>query len=87
MLTNPSYEGIHSNLKELKNLQIPLIVDEAHGAHYLFSSQLPESALNQGADIVIQSWHKRLGSLTQTGILHVSKASKIEALFVCKFLR
>ena len=50
--------------------QIPLIVDEAHGAHLRFSDTFPESALENGADIVIQSLHKTLPSLTQTALLH-----------------
>ncbi len=70
VVTNPTYEGFHS---ELPRLDIPVIVDEAHGAHYIFSDQLPASALESGADIVVQSWHKTLGSLTQTGVLHISK--------------
>ena len=76
IITNPTYEGFYSKVPELK---IPLIVDEAHGAHYHFSDKLPEPALNYGADIVIQSWHKCLGSLTQSGITHISKNSKISS--------
>ncbi len=74
IITNPSYEGFYSKIPELK---IPIIVDEAHGAHFHFSQELPKPALNYGADIVVQSWHKTLGSLTQTGALHLSKQSKI----------
>lgn len=51
---------------------IPLIVDEAHGAHFSFGAgNFPESALQCGADLVIQSLHKTLPSLTQTAILHL----------------
>ncbi len=84
ILSNPTYEGFHSNLPELK---IPLIVDEAHGAHYNFSPALPKTALESGADISVQSWHKTLGSLTQTGILHVSHKSLINSAFVAAALR
>jgi arginine/lysine/ornithine decarboxylase len=73
-LTNPSYEGIY---KKIPRLNIPVIVDEAHGGHYYFTDLLPEGALNSGADLIVQSWHKTLGSLTQTGVLHVSKKSLI----------
>jgi len=69
IVTNPTYEGFHSSLPQL---DIPIIVDEAHGAHYIFSNSLPASALESGADIVVQSWHKCLGTLTQTGVLHIS---------------
>ena len=50
---------------------LPLIVDEAHGAHLPFHPYFPQSALEKGADIVIQSLHKTLPSLTQTGLLHI----------------
>ena len=59
----------------LKPYGIPLIVDEAHGAHLPFmdgEDQLPKSAVKQGADIVVQSLHKTLPSLTQTAVLHVN---------------
>ncbi len=84
ILTNPTYEGFYSNLPELK---IPVIVDEAHGAHYQFSSSLPKTALESGADISVQSWHKCLGSLTQTGVLHVSHKSLIDSELVAAALR
>ena len=51
---------------------IPLIVDEAHGAHFPFGAgHFPVSALQCGADLVIQSLHKTLPSLTQTALLHM----------------
>ena len=50
---------------------IPLIVDEAHGAHFSYYDKFPESAVSAGADLVIQSLHKTLPSLTQTGLLHL----------------
>jgi arginine decarboxylase len=74
IITNPTYEGFYSNIP---NLDLPIIVDEAHGAHYHFHPKLPKTALESGADIAVQSWHKTLGSLTQTGVLHVSKKSRL----------
>ena len=50
---------------------IPLIVDEAHGAHFHFSDYFPVSAADLGADIVIQSFHKTLPSMTQTAVIHI----------------
>ena len=79
IITNPSYEGFYSEIPKLK---IPLIVDEAHGAHYNFSDKLPKSALKYGADLVIQSWHKTLGSLTQTGVIHVGRNSLIQVQYI-----
>ncbi|MDT3702064.1 MAG: aminotransferase class I/II-fold pyridoxal phosphate-dependent enzyme [Thermincola sp.] len=72
----PSYYGIAGNLKEIADLahshKVPLIVDEAHGAHFAFSSRLPAPALKQGADISVQSTHKTLGALTQASMLHIN---------------
>jgi arginine/lysine/ornithine decarboxylase len=84
VLTNPTYEGFYSDLPKF---DIPLIVDEAHGAHYKFSSALPKTALESGADISVQSWHKALGSLTQTGVLHVAHKSRIDTQLVAAALR
>ena len=85
IITNPSYEGFYSDIKELSTSNMAdtiLIVDEAHAAHYYFSEELPRPALEYGADLVIQSWHKTLGSLTQTGILHSGARSRIPAEFI-----
>lgn len=75
-ITSPTYHGICSNLSEISELchsrDIPLIVDEAHGAHFGFHSELPNSALRQGADLTVQSTHKVLCSLTQSSMLHMS---------------
>ena len=74
LITSPSYDGMVSDIAAISEIvhahQIPLIVDEAHGAHLRFSDTFPESALENGADIVIQSLHKTLPSLTQTALLH-----------------
>ncbi|KAK7341550.1 hypothetical protein VNO80_24484 [Phaseolus coccineus] len=76
-ITSPTYHGICSNLSEISELchsrKIPLIVDEAHGAHFGFHSELPSSALQQGADLTVQSTHKVLCSLTQSSMLHMSR--------------
>lgn len=76
ILTSPTYEGFVSDIKELSNIahenNIILIVDEAHGAHFSFSNKFPKSALEEGADIVIQSLHKTLPSLTQCSVLHLN---------------
>ena len=76
VIVSPTYEGIISDVSYISEVchtyDIPLVVDEAHGAHLslLKESEL-NSAINLGADIVIQSWHKSLGSLTQSGVLHL----------------
>ena len=77
ILTSPTYEGVLSNIGAIAAHchahEIPLIVDEAHGAHLgLFpGTGFPAGALSCGADLVIQSPHKTLPSLTQTAWLHL----------------
>ena len=77
ILTSPTYEGVVSEIGPIARLchsvSIPLIVDEAHGAHFgLFEEGgFPESAVRLGADAVVQSVHKTLPSLTQTALLHI----------------
>lgn len=77
LVVSPTYDGIVSDIKKIAEAVHRhgkvLIVDEAHGAHLPFApkGEFPSSALESGADIVIQSVHKTLPSLTQTAILHV----------------
>ena len=75
ILVSPTYDGVVSDIRgiagEVHKRGIPLIVDEAHGAHFGFHPYFPESALRQGADVVIHSLHKTLPALTQTALLHV----------------
>ncbi len=74
LLVSPTYHGLCSDIAAMAELThargIPLLVDEAHGAHFAFHPDLPETALNQGADLVVQSTHKVLGALTQASMLH-----------------
>jgi arginine decarboxylase len=74
-ITSPTYIGFTSHIKDIKTLtktrNIPLIVDEAHGSHFIFHPELPKSAITYGADVVIQSIHKTLGALTQSSMLHL----------------
>ena len=76
VLVSPTYEGIISDIAAISALlsakNIPLFVDEAHGAHFGLSKYFPESAITQGADLVVQSLHKTLPSLTQTAVLHTN---------------
>jgi arginine decarboxylase len=71
----PTYYGVCGDVKAIASLahqyNIPLLVDEAHGAHFAFHPQLPISALAAGADLSVQSIHKTLGALTQASMLHI----------------
>lgn len=74
ILTSPTYEGVVSPIGEISKIvhekNIPLIVDEAHGAHFHWHETFPRTALQEGADFVIESLHKTLPSFTQTAVLH-----------------
>ena len=76
LITSPTYDGAVSDVKAIAcsahRHGVPLIVDEAHGAHFGFHPCFPENSVKQGADIVIHSLHKTLPSLTQTALLHVN---------------
>ena len=73
-LTSPSYEGVISDIAGIARVchakGVLLLVDEAHGAHLGLSGAFPTGAVQCGADLVVQSLHKTLSSLTQTAILH-----------------
>ncbi|MDO5540459.1 MAG: aminotransferase class I/II-fold pyridoxal phosphate-dependent enzyme [Eubacteriales bacterium] len=73
-VTSPTYEGVVSDIKKIAEIAHsfgkPLIVDEAHGAHFGFHPVFPQSSVKLGADIVIHSLHKTMPSLTQTALLH-----------------
>ncbi len=85
LITNPSYYGISINIKCISDIvhkyNIPLLVDEAHGAHFGFHPRFPSSAIQGGADIAVQSTHKTLSALTMGSMLHVkSKYIEIDRL-------
>lgn len=76
VITSPTYDGVVSDIERISEVVhkygIPLIVDEAHGAHFGFHEYFPQNANVRGADIVIHSLHKTLPSLTQTALLHIN---------------
>jgi len=75
-LTNPNYYGVSGNIRELVDIVhehgLPIVVDEAHGAHFHFHQALPLSAVDAGADLVVQSTHKTLSSMTQSSWMHMN---------------
>lgn len=75
ILTHPNYYGITRELKGIIDFahyhRIPVIVDEAHGAHFILGDPFPVSAVQAGADLVIQSAHKTLPAMTMGSYLHV----------------
>jgi arginine decarboxylase len=74
-VVSPTYFGAVADVRALAAVAhdrgVPLIVDEAWGAHMAFHERLPEHALAAGADLVISSTHKIVGSMTQSAMLHL----------------
>lgn len=89
LVTSPTFDGVVSDIASISEIAhahgIPLIVDEAHGAHLGFSEHFPQKALACGADLVIESTHKTLPSYTQTAALHV-KGNRVSRDVVQKYL-
>ena len=75
LVISPTYFGAVADIRGLAEVAhargVPLIVDEAWGAHMAFHEALPEHALAAGADLVVSSTHKIVGSLTQSAMLHL----------------
>ena len=91
VLTYPTYYGaVSDELKEqielCHELGIPVLVDEAHGAHFRASKHFPKSALDLGADIVVQSAHKTLPAMTMASFLHIN-STLVEVERVNHYLR
>jgi arginine decarboxylase len=77
MMLYPTYQGVCNDIEAIARLvhqyDLPLLVDEAHGAHFNFHRDLPISALAAGADLAVQSTHKVLGAMTQASMLHLRR--------------
>ena len=92
ILTYPTYYGMTYDLKRVcdyaHSKDIAVIVDEAHGAHLGLSEELPKTALEEGADIVIQSTHKTLPSFTQSSMIHIQgdRVNKEQLLSILKII-
>ena len=73
LLVYPNYYGVGVDIvkivKEAHKRGMIVLIDEAHGPHLPFSENLPVEAIEAGADLVAQSTHKSVGSLTQTSWL------------------
>lgn len=90
LVVSPTYEGRISDIRAIADIVhergIPLIVDEAHGAHLGLADGFPKNSCQQGADLVIHSVHKTLPALTQTALLHVN-GQRIDRGLLRRFLR
>ncbi|WLD93440.1 aminotransferase class I/II-fold pyridoxal phosphate-dependent enzyme [Alkalihalobacillus sp. AL-G] len=81
VLTNPNYYGMTADLTEvityIHQKGVPVMVDEAHGAHFGIGEPFPPSSLEMGADAVVHSAHKTLPAMTMASFLHV-RSSRID---------
>jgi len=86
MVVSPTYFGACADVAALAEVAhgrgVPLVVDEAWGAHLHFHPALPADALASGADLVTSSTHKIVGSLTQAAMLHLGGGGRIDAAVV-----
>jgi lysine decarboxylase len=82
MVVSPTYFGAVADVASLAAVahshDVPLVVDEAWGAHLRFSPELAVSALECGADVVLSSVHKIVGSLTQSAIVHLGDSDRVD---------
>jgi arginine decarboxylase len=90
VVTSPSYHGVVQPVGRFADLcharGIPLIVDEAHGAHFGFHPDLPPPAIRSGADLVVQSTHKMLPAMTMASMLHL-RGERIRRERLARWLR
>jgi lysine decarboxylase len=82
MVVSPTYFGAVADVAGLADVAhshgVPLAVDEAWGSHLYFHEGLPTGALRLGADLVLSSTHKIVGSLTQSAILHLGSSELVD---------
>jgi arginine decarboxylase len=85
-IVSPTYFGATADVRALVEVAhargVILIVDEAWGAHFAFHDRLPETALAAGADLVVSSTHKIIGSLTQSAMLHLGTGDRMDEYLI-----
>ena len=90
-IVSPTYYGMAADVAACAAVchaaGVPLVVDQAWGPHFGFHPGLPPSALALGADAVLTSTHKIVGSLTQSAMLHVAPTGRIDADQVARMVR
>jgi arginine decarboxylase len=90
-VVSPTYYGMSADVEGCAAVShaagVPLVVDQAWGPHFGFHPELPPSALQLGADAMITSTHKIVGSLTQSAMLHVAPTGRIDPDAVARTVR
>jgi arginine decarboxylase len=90
-IVSPTYYGMAADVAGCAEVchaaGVALVVDQAWGPHFGFHPALPPSALQQGADAVLMSTHKIVGSLTQSALLHVAPTGRVDAARLGRMVR
>jgi lysine decarboxylase len=90
-IVSPTYYGMAADVEGCARVAhdagVALVVDNAWGAHFGFHAGLPPSPLELGADAVLTSTHKIVGSLTQSAMLHLSAGGRIDEGAVGRAIR
>jgi lysine decarboxylase len=90
-VVSPTYYGMVADVEGLSRVahehDVALVLDQAWGPHFGFLPDFPESALALGADAVLTSTHKLVGSLTQSAMLHVAAGDRIDVAAVGRAIR
>ncbi len=81
-LVEPGYIGTMSDVAAHAELAhrhgVPLVVDQAWGAHFGFHPDLPAHALAEGADALVTSAHKTLPAYTQSAYV-LARTDRLDA--------
>lgn len=90
-VVSPTYYGMTADVEGLARAAhgagVPLVVDQSWGPHFGFHPDVPPSALHLGADAVLTSTHKIVGSLTQSALLHVASTGRVDPARVAHAVR
>jgi arginine decarboxylase len=90
-IVSPTYYGMAADVAGCAQVAhaagVPLVVDQAWGPHFGFHPALPPSAITLGADAVLTSTHKIVGSLTQSAMLHVADTGRVDPEAVARTVR
>lgn len=81
-VVSPTYYGMVADVEGCARVAhaagAALVVDQSWGPHFGFHPSVPASALTQGADAILTSTHKIVGSLTQSAMLHVAADTRAD---------
>jgi lysine decarboxylase len=90
-IVSPTYYGMTADIAGCAEVAhsagVALVVDNAWGAHFGFHPSLPDGPLRLGADAVLASTHKIVGSLTQSAMLHVHDRGLVDPEAVGRAVR